>query len=123
MRRLVLSLVIIGTSPFWAARTLRGGTVDAPPPQREYRELTAGRYSVKVTGMLCHACARAIVNELGKLKEIGSVKADFEAEQVVLEIPLDRALPIPLLRKALKRAAKKINLETRFEAAGILYLP
>lgn len=123
MRRLALSLIVISAGSFRPAHAVPNEAADAASTRREYKELTAGRYSLKVTGMLCHACARTLVLELGKLEEVRSVKADFEAEQVLLEIPLERVLPVSRLRKALQRASKRINLGTRLEITDIRYLP
>lgn len=102
---------------------LAASAVDAPAPPREYKELTAGRYSLKVSGLLCYTCTRAVARELERLEEVQSVETDFEAEQVLIEIKLDRALSPAALRRALQRAAKKVDLGTRFEVAGVQYLP
>lgn len=115
MRRPAFSLIITLLFLSWPAL--------AAAPQLPYRKLIAGRYGLKVTGMLCHACARAITAELGRMKEIASAKADFEAEKVVLDIPLERTVSVSSLRRALGRAAKKIDLDTRFEITDIHYLP
>lgn len=116
MRRPAFSLIII-------ALLLSSWPALAASPQLSYRKLIAGRYGLKVTGMLCHACARAITAELGRMKNVASAKADFEAEEVVLDIPLGKTVSVSGLRRVLRRAAKKIDLDTQFEITDIRYLP
>lgn len=116
MRWIVLSLIMMGAA-------LSAGAVDTSVPKREYRELTAGRYSLKVSGLLCYTCTRAVARELEKLAEVQSVKGDFENEQIILEIKLDRTLPVAAVRRALARASKRVDLATKFDVVGVQYLP
>lgn len=73
--------------------------------------------------MLCAVCAKTIVAELSKLGELESAKADFEKDQIVVTIKLERTLRIASLRRALRLAAKRVNLGTQFEIEDIRYKP
>ncbi len=82
-----------------------------------------GRYATKVSGLLCHSCALALEQELAKLEELEAPRADFEAESLELTVRPGKTLKAKTLRKALQRAAKKINLDTKFEAADLKPVP
>jgi len=88
-----------------------------------YSELPPGRYSVEVRGMLCVVCARAIAAEIAKLPEVEKAAMDFDKEQGVVAVRLDRTLQVAVLRKALRRAEKTANLGARYELLRIQYLP
>ena len=94
---------------------------ESPAPQPQV--LNEGRYLVAVSGMLCHACARAIELELAKLPEVEAVRADFERERVSLAVRKGQALKVSALRKGLRRAAQRVNLDTDFEIAGVSPAP
>jgi copper chaperone CopZ len=83
--------------------------------------LTPGKYEVRVDGMLCRTCARAIVEELGKLKEVQSVSADYDHEAFILTIAPNRSLKLARLIAVLGRAAERVDLGTRFTILGVKY--
>jgi len=85
--------------------------------------LPSGRYAIKVSGMLTKTCSRAIEREVAKLDAVESAKVDFETEQLVLTVKLDRTLKVSALRRALRRAAGKVNLGTDYILGGVAYLP
>ncbi len=93
----------------------------AAPEQRALIDLVAGRYTLSVEGMLCNACARAITEELSGLEEVASAKADFERSELVVTVKNGRSLTAARLRKALKRAAKRVNLGKEFEVREVTY--
>ncbi len=103
-----------------AAGSARAGTTALPT---YYSELPPGRYSVGVRGMLCTVCARAIVQEWAKLPGVEKAVMDFDKEQAIVTVRLDRTLPVSALRKALRRAEKDANLSARYELLQIQYLP
>lgn len=101
-------------------------TAAAAPPvveERQYTQLTSGRYTLKVSGMLCTVCAKAIEAELAKLEEVDSAKADFELDAVLLVIKIERTLKVSTLRRALQKAARRVNMGAKFEVASLQYRP
>ena len=88
-----------------------------------YSELPAGRYSVKVSGMLTTTCSRAIEREMAKLPQVEAVSVDFDAESMQVTVRLDHTLAVSTLRRALHRAAKKVQLGADYVPGAISYLP
>ena len=88
-----------------------------------YKKLPSGRYAVKVSGMLTTTCGRAIELELAQLPEIESAQVDFDAERLVFTIRLDQTLRVSALKRALHRAAVRVNLGTDYIAEKISYSP
>jgi copper chaperone CopZ len=88
---------------------------------KEFKDLRGGRWAVKVSGLLCTACARAITTELSNLPEVDSVKSDFDKELIFVKVKDDKILTVAELRKGLKRAAKRVNLGTNFEVESVFY--
>ncbi len=103
-----------------AGGSARGGTTALPA---YYTELPPGRYSVGVRGMLCTVCARAIAAEWAKVPGVEKASMDFDKDEGVVVVRLDRTLPVSALRKALRRAEKTANLGGRYELLQIQYLP
>lgn len=114
MRRVLFALLL---SLAGAARA------SAPALPLYYSELPPGRYSVDVRGMLCTVCARAVAAELAKLPEVEKASMDFDREQGVVAVRLDRTLQVSALKKALRRAEKAANLGARYELRQIQYIP
>ena len=50
-------------------------------------------------------------------------RADFERERVSLAVRKGQALKVSALRKGLRRAAQRVNLDTDFEIAGVSPAP
>jgi copper chaperone CopZ len=92
-------------------------------PGRGIVDLHGGTYEIKLRGLICTACTRAIVEELAKDEAVQEAKADFDNEQVLVKIKLDKTLTASALRKALKRAAKRADLGTKFEVKDVVYRP
>jgi hypothetical protein len=93
---------------------------DLPP---SYVELPPGRYAVGVRGMLCTVCARAIAAEWLKLPEIEKAAVDFDKEEGIITIRLDKTIQVNDLYKGLRRAERLANLGGRYELRLIKYLP
>ncbi|MDD5656166.1 MAG: heavy metal-associated domain-containing protein [Elusimicrobia bacterium] len=88
-----------------------------------YSELPSGRYAVKVEGMLTTTCALAIEREVARLPQVESAAVDFEAESMTLTVRIDQTLPVSSLSRALRRAAKKVDLGARYLVGDIAYQP
>lgn len=86
-------------------------------------ELPSGRYAVKISGMLTTTCGRAIERELAKLPAVESASVDFDSETATVTVKLDAVLTQAALRRALRRAARLVDLGTRYEPGEIKYLP
>ena len=85
-------------------------------------DMTPGRYEVRIEGLLCRTCTRAIVEELTALKEVQTAVQNFDHEGVLITVRPGLTLTVYKLRNALDRAARRVNLGTRFKAVGIKYL-
>lgn len=114
---LLLGAALMGAGLLLDAPLARGAQ-----PKR-LQDLIPGRYAVRVTGMLCAVCAKTIVAELSKLPEVESAKADFEKDQILVTIKLERTLRLSALRRSLRLAAKRVNLGTQFEIEDMRYTP
>lgn len=117
MRPLALALCLS-----WLAATA-AASAPAPAIPIYYTELPPGRYTIGVRGMLCTVCARAIAQEWAKVPGIQKATMDFDKEQGVVSVRLDRTVPVSALRKALRRAEKAANLGARYELQTIQYIP
>jgi copper chaperone CopZ len=99
---------------------------DFIPPEEEsssYKELPAGRYTVKIIGMLTTTCARGIENEVMKLPEVESAKVDFDQETMTVTVKLNKTLRLSVLRKALHLAADRVNFGVDYFVGKIVFLP
>lgn len=115
MRPLALALILL---------TAAGAARAADPAlPLYYTELPPGRYTVGVSGMRCTVCARAIALEWAKLAGVDKATMDFDKEEGVVSVRLDRTLQVSALKKALRRAEKTANLGARFEIRQISYIP
>lgn len=115
-------------NPFLLAALIAAGILLSPLSARgaepkRLQDLASGRYAVRVSGMLCAVCAKTIVAELSKLPAVESAKADFEKDQILVTIKLERTLRLSTLRRSLRLAAKRVNLGTQFEIEDIRYTP
>jgi cation transport ATPase len=86
-----------------------------------YSELKSGRYEIRVEGMVCTTCARLIVEEVLKLKEVQKATADFDQETLFLTVKLEHTLSVSKLEKALKKAAKRVDLQADYAVVNIRY--
>lgn len=102
---------------------LLAGPPAASSAPAEYKDLTPGRYVVKVGGMLCAVCARGLAEAVSALDEVAEAKVDFDDEQLALTVKKDKTLKIAALRKAFHKASKRINLGVELDIEGIRYVP
>ena len=94
---------------------------DSPPPS--YQELPPGRYSVGVHGMLCTVCARAIAAEWEKMPEVEKATVDFNKDQGIITVRLDKTLQVNAIYKGLRRAERLANMGGRYDLRLIKYIP
>ena len=96
---------------------------DRPARAREpyFADLSSGRYEIGIDGLLCHTCARLATDEVAGLSEVQKAAVDFDREVLVVTVRPGRTLAISRLRKALKRAAKRVDLGTKFTVRSVLY--
>ncbi len=115
MRQWILAALLI-------CGMLGAGAMAAPKSAAEpLFDLKPGRYAVRVEGMLCSACTHVILAELSILKEVQQAQVDFDKEELLISVPSNRKLTLTNLRKALQRAAHRVNLDTQFEIKYIHY--
>ncbi len=94
----------------------------APAHAVSQKKLTAGRYDVRITGLLCTTCARAIKEEFEKIKNIEAAEVDYELSRLIITVGLDSKVSVSSLRSALRRATRRIRLPTKFRLASIDYV-
>lgn len=121
-KRALLTLILAAFS-VPAAPAADPDLTTAKPPDVVFTELKTGRYALKVQGLLCTACTRAAVEELSKLASIQKVEADFDDAEIVVFIKKDRKVSMSSVRRALRKAARRVNLGTHFEVASVVYRP
>jgi hypothetical protein len=88
-----------------------------------YKNLPAGRYEIKIIGMLTTTCGRGIEIEVMKRPEVESARVDFETETLFLTVKLSRTLRLSALRRALRSAAERIDLGAGYSVGRITFLP
>lgn len=111
-------------------------------PLKELKYLAPGNYEAKIVGILCNACTDSVLEELKRIPQIG--KASFDYEEGVLRFAVRQAKPedkkagdktakrprfflpgkdAPLrfsrLRRAVVRAGRRVNLDSRFTISEV----
>lgn len=112
----------------WMALASLGAAAvpQAPTAKKETRAfsvLLPGVYSCEVRGMICTACAGEIVESLKAVAGVESARVDFDRRLLLLTVAQDKAVPVVALRRALQRAARRIDLGTSFTVGKIEYIP
>ena len=103
---------------FLGAAAWTAGPARAAQP---LKDLASGRYEVTVDGMLCHTCARVIAQEVAALPQVEKASVDFERDLLLVTVKPDQTLTLSRLRRALKRAAKRVDLGTTFTVSAVTY--
>jgi len=116
-------LVVFLASSFFVSGPPSNAWSQDNAPKRGIVDLHGGNYEVKIGGLLCTACTRAIVEEISKNGAVQEAKADFDNEQILVTIKLDKTLTASALHKALRRAAKRVDLGVKFEVKAVVYRP
>lgn len=95
----------------------------APVRAREaaLADLTSGRYEVAIDGLLCRTCGKIISEEVAALPPVQSASVDFDREVLTVTIRPQKTLTASRLRRALKRAAKRVDLDTTFAIKSVVY--
>lgn len=84
-------------------------------------DLTAGRYAVKLKGLLTRACVKAVLEEVRALPEVEKAGASLEKDELYLVIRLTKSLRAAHLQKALRRASKRVNLGEDITVLSVRY--
>lgn len=95
----------------------KGGKDDSHP----LIDLTAGRYAVKVSGLLTRTCESVVASEVSRLPEVEKAGADLERDEIYVVVRLGKTLRASVLRKALARASKRVNLGSPIEIEAVRY--
>jgi cation transport ATPase len=81
--------------------------------------MTAGHYEVAIDGMLCHACAKAIAEQVSALGEVEKASVDFDTATLLVTVKAGSKLNPSKLNRALRRASERVNLGQELKAAAI----
>lgn len=100
----------------------------APPPPgavpldlRKLRHFAEGRYRAPVRGLLCNACAMALVENLKKIKGVSAASLDFEEGLLRFTVAKGARVRVGQVERAVRHAGRraglgaKIFLEALFE--------
>jgi len=107
----------------WAAALLTAISVAAPAAaaKQAFPDLAAGRYEIRLDGLLCHTCGRMIVEEVSALPQVQKAQVDFERGMMTLTVRPGQTLKMGRLQRALKRASKRADLDTQFTIQAVDY--
>ncbi|MFH1723954.1 MAG: cation transporter [Elusimicrobiota bacterium] len=86
------------------------------------KALREGRYKCTVTGVLCNACTRAIVEALERVEGVSDAEFDFEEGVLWITIAENGIVKTGKVLRALRLAARRVNLDTRYEITEIRYV-
>lgn len=93
----------------------------AASAKQAFPDLAAGRYEIRMDGMLCHTCARIITEEVAALPQVEKAQADFERGVLTVTIRSGQTLKMRRLQRALRRASKRADLDTQFTIQAVEY--
>lgn len=97
-------------------------TLTAAAPALKVDQLGAGRYALRISGLWCTTCVRAVEAELKALPEVESAKGDFDSESVVITVKLEKTLKVSAIRRAIKRANGRADFGNKLGLASVAYL-
>ena len=80
---------------------------------KRVRYLPPGRFEARVTGLLCNACTKAVLEDLKKIKKIKTASFDFE--EGVLRFTVTKGKPVRLSKviRAVRHAGRRVKLGTQ----------
>ena len=118
-----------GPSGSGGALTLAGGVPARSPSAElqpayklsELKTVPEGRYRAVVSGVQCNACTRAIVESLKAIKGMESASFDFEEGILWFTVAKGKSVRPGPIRRALKRASRRVKLGTRLEITELRY--
>ncbi|MBI4424319.1 MAG: heavy-metal-associated domain-containing protein [Elusimicrobia bacterium] len=124
--RLLLLALLAAAAP--AAGAAASETVSEAPPApaksaRRFAWLKPGVYESDVQGMICSACAGAIVEELRRVSGLEEPAVDFERRSVRFVVGARRSIHVNTVKRALARASRRIDLGGGFGLGEIRYVP
>ncbi len=90
---------------------------------RKFSELKSGVYACALSGMLCTACSGMISDEVRKVAGVENAEVDFEARALRVVIAPKKTVRVDNIKRALQRAARRIDLGTTFVLGEIRYIP
>ena len=85
--------------------------------------LHPGRYRCEVNGVLCNACTRAIVEEVKVIPDLKDARFDFEDGYLWITIGKDRKVRLTEVERALRMAARRLELGVDFKLTDVQYVP
>ncbi|MCX5788990.1 MAG: heavy-metal-associated domain-containing protein [Elusimicrobia bacterium] len=94
-----------------------------PPPDRRFTDLKSGIYDCEVRGMICSACAAVITQEVKRLSGVENAAVDFDRRILRVIVKPGRVVPVSQIKRALNRAAGRIDLGGRYLLGEIRYIP
>ena len=125
MTRALLLLGLLAALPAASGTRSRSGSSERGSGDilSQYKVLRPGRYEIVLKGALCNACTRAIVEALSQLDGVQEASFDFEEGFLKLVIGRDKELKMAKVERTLARAARRVDLATRFSVREIRYSP
>ena len=95
----------------------------SPARDRRFRDLKSGVYDCEVRGMICSACAAVITEEVKRLNGVETAAVDFDKRILRVIVKPGRVVPVNQLKRALSRAAGRIDLGGSYVLGEIRYIP
>ena len=95
-------------TPKEAAPAPAPGTV--PLDLRRLKEFKEGGYRGTVEGMICNACAMAVVAELKRIKGIADASLDFEEGVLRFSVAKGKRVRVSKVLRAVRHAGRRVNL-------------
>jgi len=86
---------------------------------KKIKRLREGKFRAIVDGVLCNSCTRAIVERLKEIKGIANAEFDFEEGYLWITVAPKAEVRTGKVLRALRLAARKNNLGTRFSITEI----
>ncbi|MBI5202716.1 MAG: heavy-metal-associated domain-containing protein [Elusimicrobia bacterium] len=114
---LLLALLLLG-----AGKPGKPGKPDAPPV-RKFADLKSGVYACALDGMMCTACAGMVAEEVRKVAGVEKAEVDFDARVLRVVIAPKKTVRVDNIKRALARAARRIDLGTTYVLGEIRYIP
>lgn len=88
-------------------------------PLSRLRRLPEGSYRLKVSGVLCNACTKAIVENLRRVAGVQSASFSFEEGFLRLTIAKGKWIRMSSVYRAVGRAGRTVKLGTRFKVTEL----
>ncbi|MDE2293489.1 MAG: heavy-metal-associated domain-containing protein [Elusimicrobia bacterium] len=109
MRAALLALSLLVPAAATASASEPVSASEAVP--KLFRE---GRWKMAVSGVLCNACTKAIVERLKKVEGVADASFDYEEGSLHMTVARGHRVRAPLVERALHVAGHEVDLGTRF---------